>query len=332
MSGSVGELKTRRLLDLARRLNPKAGRTPTPQEIEAIVRRELVERRGRIDDGFFEGAVAIFGHAGVPATLRFLREGDPDTVDHERASAVLKVIAQPEDLPALRTLLLEGKSSVAAALGRLDALGFTEASDVLIEAVRSGRFDRRIAAALGRTSNRRQAARAVREWTAGRGRSLTDEDRAEVAKVFAALESRTDVSTLEAWSSSCRDSTTLLELGNALTQLGSAKGIEILVRIVEEGRIEPPPQRGREDTGRLGAGGFAGWQRRDALRSLDAVAAQLYNSKDGFRCTRSGRGPWEGDRYRELDRVAAAVRAWWEASRDRIQFDEKAGEWRLKSD
>ena len=37
-------------------------------------------------------------------------------------------------------------------------------------------------------------------------------------------------------------------------------------------------------------------------------------------------------RKSELEEAVPAVRAWWEASRDRIRFDENAGEWRLKSD
>ena len=326
------EAHRRRLIDLARRLNPEAGRTPTPQEIEALVHHELVENRGLTDHRSFIGqTVAIYGHSGMATALRLLREGDPDIVDMYRAGALMSTMAQPEDIPVLRGLLLEGKSNVASALGRLAALGFTEASDVLIEAVRSGRFDGRIARALRRTSKRRQAARAVREWIHGRGRSLTEEDRARIAWVFAALESRTDVPVLEAWSSSSRDEGTLVALGRALTQLGSVKGIDMLVRIVGEKKVDPPRRQGPEDTGRLSAGGFEQWRRCYALRMLNAVAVQLVAWEDSG--WEDEQGPWKRLSYGgDLDQVVPAVRAWWEASRDRIQFDEKAGEWRLKSD
>ena len=98
----------------------------------------------------------------------------------------------------------------------------------------------------------------------------------------------------------------------------------MLVRIVEEKKVEPPVQPGSESTGRLSAGSFESWQRQFALRSLSAVAAQLLDSKD-----KQSPGKWALPR--ELGGTASTMRAWWEASRDKIQFDEKAGEWRLKS-
>ena len=320
----------RRLIDLARQIDPEAGRTPTPQEIEAIVRREVVEKGGTQDDWPGE-AFVIFGHAGAPAVLRLLEEGGPNTEVLDRASSVLSAIAQPEDIPALRKLLSEGNSNVADALGRLDALGYTEALDVLLEAVRAGRFDDHIASALWHASNRDQAARTVCEWVEGRGPSLTDEDRSEAAGLFIRLESRAAVPTLEAWSASTRDPALFVGLAKALTKLGSAKGIEMLVRVVEEEKVEPSPHPAPQDAGRLSAEGFDEWQRLSALQSLDAVALQLSSSGDGSPDARPKEGPWSGATYGDLHRIAAEVRAWWEALRDRLHFDEKAREWRRKS-
>jgi hypothetical protein len=273
----------------------------------------------------------VFGHAGVPATLKLVQEGTPGTEDLKRPCSVLSSIAQPEDIPALRRLLSEGKSCVAAALGRLDALGYSEALDVLLEAVRSGRFDHEIAMPLHRASNRKEAARAVREWVERRGQSLTDKDRSEVAGLFADLDSRADVPTLEAWSASTRDPDMLVGLANGLRRLGSAKGIELLVRVMEEKKVEPSPQPGPQDAGRLSAEGFDEGTRLFALRALDAVALQSSNSEDGSPGARPNGGPWSGATFSDLDRIAAEVRAWWEASRERMQFDERAGEWRLRS-
>ena len=329
------EAHRRRLLDLARRMNPEAGKTPTPAEIEALVKREVVEKAGTQDD-WPGGVFVLFGHAGVPAILGLFQEGGTDTEILDRARSVLSTIAQPEDIPVLKRLLLEGKSSVAEALGRLDALGFTEALDALVAAVRSEEFDRpvardRITTALCQTSERERAARAVREWIAAHDSSLTDDERFKLANLFAVLESRADVPTLEAWSASSRDPKMIVGLALMLTELGSAKGIEILVRVVEGKKVESSPQPGQEDAGRLGAEGFDEWQHLAAIKSLDAVALQASSAEDGSSGARPKEGPWSGVTAADLDRIAAEVRAWWKASRDRLQFDEKAGEWRLKS-
>lgn len=321
----------RRLIDLARRLNPEAGRTPTPQEIEALLHHELVENRGRTDHRSFIGqSVAIYGRAGVPATLKHLRESNPDVVDMDRAHIILSSIAQPEDIPALRKLLLAGRSSVAFALGRLAALGFAKASDALTEAVLSGQFDAPIARALCRTWSRSKTAQALRALILDRGPGLTDAERSLIASVFAALESRRDVPTLAAWASRSRNAATLVALGRALTQLGSVKGIDLLVRIVGEKEVDPVRRQRPEDSGRLTAGGFERWRRGYALRMLNAVAVQLVDWEDSDWLDEEG--PWKKLSYGDVDQAVPDVRAWWEASRDKIRFDETAGEWRLESD
>jgi len=315
------EAHRRRLIALARRLNPEAGKTPTPEAIAAVVRRELVEKKSLVDDNP-GGDVVIFGHAAMPAVFKLLREGEPGTVDLERASAMLSDIAQPEDIPALRKLLLEGKLYVVDALHRLDALGYAQASDVLIEAVRAGRFDPQVARAISEISiHHEAAARAVREWVGRRGQSLTDEDRVWATFVFQELHSREDIPTLEAWISSSSDPGILHGLGRALTKLGSAKGIDLLVRIAEGERAKPP-------FGRLTARGIDEQRRRTVIGLLAEVAVQVSSSGSGS----PTHGSWKVSSSSELDHVAATVRAWWEASREKMQFDAEAGAWRLKAD
>jgi hypothetical protein len=322
------ETVQRRIIDVARRLDARAGTTPNPEELAAVLHKVLVEERG-LQDAPFPREVAIYGHAGVAPVLTLLRENGSDVVDYDRASSVLKWIAQPEDLPALRELLLAGKSSAAAALVRLGELGVAGAPAVVIEAVRAGRFDVRIAVALYHAPDRRGAAKALRECVTNPERRLTEDDRHWAATVFAELDSREDVPLLESWSASSTDASALLEEARALMRLGSRKGVDMLVRIVEEKQVAPAPEKPRDAT-RLRAEGFHDGLRLCALHALDVVATQSPASGDGFNSVDPPPGPWKGPRFGELDEVAAAVRAWWDASRERLEFDGKAGCWRIR--
>lgn len=112
-------------------------------------------------------------------------------------------------------------------------------------------------------------------------------------------------------------------------RLGSRRGVDMLVRIVEEKQVAPAPEKPRDAT-RLRAEGFHDGQRLCALHALDVVATQSPASGDGFNPVDPPPGPWKGPRFGELDEVSAAVRAWWDASRERIEFDGKAGCWRIR--
>ena len=342
----------RRLIDLARRLDPEAGTTRTADEMSAIVRKMLVEERGMCSDYFYAAPVAIHGHAGVPAVLELLRENDEETVDYARTLDVLEVIAQPEDVPALRELLLAGKSCVAGALARLQFLGVTEAGDALTHAVLAGRFDERIsialpggtldavavgvlydrhAADLSEASYRRRAAEAVRKWAASPDRKVGDTERLWVARSLGDLDSRDDVPTMEAWIASTRSFATRLELGRVLTRLGSRRGIELLVGIAEEKPATDPEKAGSAVAKAPRADVIESWQRQMAIQYLNDVAmAASPTTKFDSRPHRD-RGPWGRDRNRNdaIDAVAAEVRAWWDASRDRLTFDAPTGRWRL---
>ena len=321
----------RRLIDLAHRLDARAGTTPKPEELAAIVRKLVVEERGLISDSPYTGAVAIYGHAGVAPVLKLLRENGADVVDFDRAGDVLANIAQPEDLPALRELLLAGKSSAAAALDRLTVLGVAGAPEVVINAVRAGRFDRRIAVALYGTPDRRGAVKALRECLTNPERRVTEDDRLWAATVFAEFDSREDVPLLETWSAASTDASTLLQEAIALMRLGSRRGVEMLVRIVGEEQVASPSPPKPGEGAPLCGRGFHDGPRLLALKCLDVVAREGPVVGDAFNYVDPPRGPWEGNRFRDLGPVAASVRKWWDASRDRLEFDGKAGCWRIRA-
>jgi hypothetical protein len=184
--------------------------------------------------------------------------------------------------------------------------------------VRAGHFDVRIAVVLYGAKDRAGAARVLRESLSARERRLTDEERKWAATVFAEIGSAADVPLLETWSGSVREPGAIVETARAMMRLGNKKGVEMLVRIVEEKQEAEPPQPSAP--GRLRPEGF-----HDGYR---LVAPQA--SGDGFNAVDPPKGPFEGDRSGTPDRVAASVRAWWDKSRDEIEFDAKAGRWIAK--
>ena len=317
------------MIKLATRLNPEAGKKPTLQEIEALVRHELVELYGYCDHDFFGQTVAIYGHMGMAPALKLLREGDPGIVDRGRGGILLRTLAQPEDIPVLRRDLLKGRLYVASALSDLESEGYAKASDALIEAVRSGLpIDGRLVGALANTSNRPRVARVLREWVRGRGKSLTDDDRGTVAYLLGALESRMDIPLLDAWRLSSRNQLTLYWIGCSLAKLGSVKGIELLLLIAGEKWVDQPTRNEPKEAGRnsnnLNPERQWAWNRRAAFRSLNNVRVQLKDSEEE-------RGPWSFVRDQEVDRTALSARTWWKKTKGKIYFDKKAGKWRLKT-
>ena len=225
-------------------------------------------------------------------------------------------------------------------------LGVPGAAGVLNEAVGAGHFDGELAAALYGNSfqatrvrrsrgpneralrgaaERKAAVDAIRAWSRSPGRTLGDRERTWVATVFAALDSRDDVPTLERWVDTSRDADTILSLSKALTRLGSRKGLEVLVRVVEakDGDVPPPPADSPEAK-------RARWAREDAAQYLGEVDAEVRAPLDDRGPGGREPGPWADSHGERLDRVAREIVAWWAASRDALRFDGVSGRWRLE--
>jgi hypothetical protein len=323
------EARRERLLDLARRIDPEAGRERTSVEIDAVLQRNLVESRNSRCSNGCDTAVSLLGHQAVPAVLALLRDADRNKVDVGLACSALEPIVEREDLPALRELLLAGRTSVAEPLGALLRHGVTEAQDALLEAVAAGSFDRQIAEALRSSTDRARTVKAVRAWLEDPGHGKPGEyDRAKAADLFGALGARETAALLESWIPEATKSPSFVALGHALARLGSREGVRILVRIVAEpdvpGRCCNPSAAA--PPGSLCASGFYVHDRLNAARRLAGIAgpAVVALPGDGEMPPAGTKGETNGE---TVDRAAAAFKAWWEASKDALRFDPGTGRW-----
>lgn len=258
----VPEASRGRVTDLAKDLVPASVTPRTREELRANAHRILVEERDLCDREFWPWPVAMRGREAYPVVMEFVRDADALGADASRTHGLLALVAQREDVPDLRRLLVAGNTIVAGALARLQSHGVSEAADALVAGVEAGRFDQRLSSALAGTSidstlvrsvrgwsstalagrePRRRAAAALRTWATARGREISDGESALAATVFAAFDSREDVPRIESWAGECRGAEPLVTLAKALVRLGSRKGVEILVRVVAA------PTRERED-------------------------------------------------------------------------------------
>lgn len=342
-SGTAPEAHRKRLLALAARIDPKAGGERTRDEVAAIVREYLVDRVGERCSTGHDLAISRLGHAAVPEVFALLRGDERKHVASSTAYAALVPIVEREDVPVLRELLHDGRSGAAASLARLQQRGFPEAADALVEAVDAGRFDERIAKALVSSPDGARTVKAVRACLARRA-APSEEDRSQAAELFgkfgpaAAGETVPD---LETWLAASQKPWAISSIATALVRLGSAKGVETLVRLVGEddrgkkcgckccvGKPAPvvPP-------GSLCAEGFGIWERWPATKLLAEVAGrdvfvvatedEIDAARDAARA--AGREPESTEQL--VARGAAAFHTWWAASKERLAFDPASGRW-----
>ena len=331
---SAPEAHRRRLLDLAHRLDPRVGIVRTPKEIEATVRASLVDERTSSDE------VERIGHEAVPFIVAVLRNARKQRVDSISAAEALRLLAEPEDVPALRELLLAGNTFMARPLGTLQERGVTEAASALIDAVDAGRFDFELAPALARSPQRTRAIKSVRAWIDRAGpQTVSGLDRASAASVFEALDARESVPLLESWIATSEDSTEFWALASALTGLGSKQGVALLIRIVSEKRA-PGTYRPTTDAdraadraaGRLPCGGFISSNRWSAAWRLCEVSGGVVKVPTQEQWLRgcdlaNEAGIPEPSEDDFLDKRAAAFRKWWDESKDKLTFDVATGQW-----
>lgn len=329
---SARDMHRTRLLELARRLHPDAGKERTPAEVEAKVR-EIVGRpiRGCVVD--FDEELVLLGHDAVAPILALLSESEHGGMRHDVACAALSALVEEEDVPALRGALLGGETEVSAALVRLRLRGVDPAEDPIYEAVAAGRLTRAVCDALSRLPDRARSAKAVLAWVEDQGISRpTDGQRSDVARLLEKLDAREAVPVLEDWVASTKSPSAFSALGSALTRLGSAKGIEVLVHIVGERRLRFPcrpstPEEVAAETapGRMCGEGFHSYERSKAAQLLSEIAGPGAFPTPTRK--RDGQPSWDAADDETLDRAARAFREWWETSKDRLRFDPKLRAW-----
>lgn len=310
-----------RLLALAHRLHPDAGVARTPEEIRRIVRERLTPGTRRLCWTGVDTDLALLGHDAVPALLEWLRD-HAERSGSSSAWGALYYLAEREDVPALRSMLLDGRTQVAEVLGILARRGVDEAGDALLDGVSAGHFDGRVAEELDHVRDRERVIAAIRSLLAERdtGEGAFD-GRTAAAELLGRLGARDFVPTLERWTETATRSWEFDSFGHALARLGSRKGIWILVQILEQAAIErpcrkpavlPPPPAGY-----LCADGFADGDRRSAAEMLASIAGpDVYRTPEGR--ARDGS---------DLAAAAVAFRAWWDASRNDLRFDAATGRW-----
>lgn len=321
-----------RLLALAHHLDARAGVERSPKEVAAIVHTYLIDRAGERCATGHDTAIAILGHAAVPAVLDLVRKENPGGTI---AFHALSWIAEPEDVPALRTLLLDGKTGAAVALRPLQDRGVSAATGALLDAVTAGRLDKYVGEALEGAPNRDRVLKVLRAWLATEPETGVDQ-RCPAARLCAAFDGREFVPVLESWLSGAKRSYEFVAYGTALERLGSPRGIETLVGIVSEPRNAPCCRGGEAPSppaGRLCPKGFFGFDRWRAARRLGAIAGPdviTVPSRDEWRAARraardKGIEPETEEAF--LERAGTAFRRWWKTAKDRIRFEPATGRW-----
>ncbi len=324
----------RRLLDLAHALNPLAGVRRSPAETAAEVRRLLDgAARARCSTGYAE-EIALLGHDALEPLLAGMRDGDPTFPGGSTACNAVGMLAEKEDLPAIRALLLEGKVNLVDAVERMRKEGTPEAAQVLLDAAVAGRLEFRVMRALAEIPDCTRVFEVVDAVMKARP-EITDAHRASLAWLFERIDARASVPTLESWIATSRDPGDFVAIGDSLVHFGSPKGVGILVRIASERRTRFPcrPSTPKElasasAPGRLCAEGFFSYERERAARKLAAIAGtSVFDLPDDLTRHLAGQGRDHESEDDFLDRAATAFRAWWEASKDRLRFDAERGRW-----
>ena len=319
-----------RLLDLARKLDPEAGVARRPEEVAKIVDQLLSESsRARCSSGY-ELSIAILGHDAVTPLLAHLRGGKPESPGDSVACGALSILAEAEDVPAIRDLLVAGKISLGSTLESLQRRGIAAATDALLDAVAAGRIESPVLRALRTAPDRHRVLTVVNAWIAGQD-DVTEHRRTLLAELFGKLEAREAVPTMASWIETSTQAGTFTSIANALVRLGDPRGVGLLVRIVSERRTRfpcrpstPDEEAAARSPGRLCPDGFFTFQRSRAAEVLGGIAgAAVFEFPEGRR-----RGLRDGESDDDfLDRAAVAFRAWWETAHNKLRFNAETGRW-----
>jgi hypothetical protein len=323
----------RRLRDLAHALDPVAGVDRSPEEIAAEVRR-LLGPAGRISCFSSRGArISLLGHGAVAFLLEEIRNGDPKHVGD--ACDAVKFLAEKEDLPAIRELLLLGRTRLAPVLDRMQRNGIAEATDALLDAIAAGRIDSAVTLATQGCPDKARVLQVLNGWVASQC-AVDDSARAALAVLFKHLDARDTVPVLESWLATSKESSAFVAIAEALVHFRNSKGVEVLVRIASERRRQTcpcvPPTAHElavaSAPGRLCPDGFSTDGRSRAAQELTAIAGkEVFDVPEDW-----SRRLANGDPLREsdddfLDRAAAAFGAWWDASKHHLRYDATTGKW-----
>jgi len=323
-----------RMLALAHQLDPAAGVEHTPEEIEAVLHQVLVEWANARCSSGFELKIAVLGHQAVQPLLDRMKKGDPEHPGDSISCSALAMIAEREDVPAIRELLLAGKTGLADTLRSMQADGIREATDALLDALAAGRVNSRVMWALTEAPDPGRVVDVATRWIAGQDR-VEEGARAVLACLFEKLDARTTAPTLEAWSRTSRSEGALKAIADALVRFGSRRGVELLVHVVSERRTRFPcrPSTPAEiaaatSPGRLCPDGFATYDRSDAAETLSAIAGpKVFDLPQDWSRNLARQGPGRESTDDYLDRAAAAFRTWWASVRDTLRRDPATGRW-----
>ena len=322
----------KRLMELAHAINPLAGVQRTHDETAAEVRRLVDEAaRSRCATGYAE-EIALLGHDAVEPLLAGIRDAE-----HEGGSTecwAVGLLAEKEDLPAIRELVLAGKVNLAGALERMQHHGVREATDALLDAAAAGRLGSRVLHALAQAPDKAHVFASV-SAILDKQPALAEGHRGELADFFRWLDARESAPRLESWLATSREPEDLAAIADALVKFGSVKGVGVLVRIASEQRTcfpcrpsTPEEVAAASAPGRLCPKGFEPYQRERAAEKLSEIAGKaVFDMPEEEARRREEKGPHRETENAFLDRAAAAFRAWWAVSKDHLRFDTAAGRW-----
>jgi hypothetical protein len=247
------------------------------------------------------------GHGAVPILLSHLKPTDREGMAESAIEAALKRMVEPGDHPILRESLLRGNQKVATALAKLLADGLTEALKTLHDAVERGIFGWDMAGALEGSPEPADTARIVGQWFKTHP-AAPEHAIAAGAQLLGKLGIFDSAEALVPWSLKAKDQQTVYHVGRALTLLGDAKGIPMLIRIVgNEGFTDNR---------------YGGWNRPYAAAVLNEVSGKsLEVAEDRMS------GEITAEQEQRFAAAAKEYKAWWDSVKGRLKFDRSTRQW-----
>ncbi len=325
-----------RLLALAQQFDATAGRPLSRDAVDAKVREYLLVRAQLGCTTGNEIPVALLGHDAVPAVLRLIHEPGFDRLSAFRA---IEYLAAPDDVPALRRVLLDGETLAAIPLRRVHEQGVEAAEAALVEAVLRGLLDADIAWALATVRDRDQALQAMRRWSSHEA-GAAESQRAAFADLAASLDAYEFVQTLERWVLDAVSPYYFTTVVSALVHLGSTRGVELAVRMICDPQSAGPDLGSDHAPERASISGVRTqrriprdirvFQRLAAARMVADIAgpdAGIVDTREAMAVAASGAS--DAKCRQLLEGAAEAAHVWWEAARVQLVFDPQAGTWSM---